>query len=54
MKLTLTRAEYEHLTTAVEGALEELELLMVDLDWYTTELTDRLDTCLEILGKVEE
>lgn len=51
--LVLNEAEYQHVKTTLEGALEEVELLMSDVDWYTTELPDRLITCLEILETTE-
>lgn len=37
----------------LEGAAEELEDLMKEHDYYTTELPDRLQTCLEILGRAK-
>jgi hypothetical protein len=50
----LTTAEYEHLKTTLEGCYEELEDLMSGNDWYTTELVDRIQTCLEILEGARE
>lgn len=51
--LTLTGAEYEHLKITLEGCKEEFEELMHTKDWYVTELTDRIETALEILATAE-
>lgn len=51
MKLTITKPEYEHLKVSIEGAIEEFEELMRTHDYYTTELSDRLTTCLEIIKR---
>lgn len=51
--LTLTPAEYLHLVNTLEGCQEEIETLIQDVDWYTTELPDRLTTALEILETAE-
>lgn len=47
--LNLTLAEFEHLVTTLEGAHEEFEVLMTDVSWYSTELTERIETCLLML-----
>lgn len=47
--LNLSLAEYEHLITTLEGAHEEFEVLMTDVSWYTTEITERIETCLMML-----
>lgn len=52
-KLTLSAPELEHLKVTMEGCIEELEELMSTHDYYVTELTDRLATCLEILGRAK-
>jgi hypothetical protein len=52
-KLTLTKPELEHLKVTLEGAQEEFEELMKEHDYFTTELTDRLATCLEIVGRAK-
>lgn len=52
-KLELSEPEYQHITVTLEGAIEELEELMRDNDFYTTELTERLAQCLEILERAE-
>lgn len=51
--LTLTPAEYLHLVNTLEGCQEEIETLIQEVDWYTTELPDRLTTALEILETAE-
>jgi hypothetical protein len=53
MKLNLTKPEYEHFRVTLEGAIEEFEMLMKEHEYYTTELSDRLATCLEILERAE-
>ena len=52
-QLTLTAAEFEHLTVTLEGAIEEFEELMREHDYFVTELSDRLSTCLEIVERAE-
>lgn len=52
-KLTLSAPELEHLKVTMEGAIEELEELMQTHEYYVTELTDRLTTCLEIIGRAK-
>ena len=50
---SLTLSEYEHLITTLEGAHEEFEVLMSDVSWYTTELTERIHTCLLMLESTQ-
>jgi hypothetical protein len=52
-KLDLSDAEYEHCTTAVEGAIEEFEELETEVEWFVTETVDRLQVCLEILRRAK-
>lgn len=52
--LNLTLAEFEHLVTTLEGAHEEFEVLMTDVSWYSTELTERIETCLLMLESHKE
>ena len=52
--LVLSPAEHMHLVNTMEGCLEELEMLMIEVSWYTTELPDRLITALEILKSSEK
>ena len=49
--LTLTAAEYEHLTVTLECVVEELEELMKEHEYYVTELSDRTRTCIEIIER---
>jgi hypothetical protein len=46
---SLNLAEYEHLVTTLEGCYEEFEELMRTKDWFSTELTDRIETAIEII-----
>lgn len=52
-KLELTKPEYEQFRVTLEGAVEEFEELMKTHDYYVTELSDRLLTCLEILKRAK-
>lgn len=54
INLSLDLAEWEHLVTTLEGCHEELEVLMTDVSWYSTELTERIETCLMILENQRE
>jgi hypothetical protein len=49
----LSEAEFQRLVTTFQGAQEELEELIKEVDWYTSELPDRIDICLEILQTSE-
>ena len=49
--LTLTPIEQQHLIDTLENCYEEFEQLMIDREWFVTEIVDRIETCLEILGK---
>lgn len=49
----LSDAEYLMLENTLTGMQEELEELMKEIDWYTSELPDRVETCLEILRTCE-
>jgi hypothetical protein len=53
MTLRLTHPEYHSIILTLEGCIEELEILMREHDWYTTELPDRLQTCIEILERAQ-
>lgn len=49
IKYELSLGENEHLITTLEGCLVEFETLMSDISWYSTELTERIETCLLLL-----
>jgi hypothetical protein len=51
MNLELSKAEFEHIKVTLEGAAEEFEELMREHDYFTTEMPDRLASCLEIVGR---
>lgn len=50
-KIELTPAEYEQITCDIENCIEEFEELSRDIDWFTTDMPDRLRTCLQIIKK---
>jgi hypothetical protein len=52
--LTMSPAEFEQITCDLEGTIEELEMLSEDVDWYVTDLPDRLRICLEILTRGQD
>jgi len=54
IKYELSLAEDAHLVTTLEGCLTELEALMTDVSWYSTELTERIETCLLMLESHRE
>ena len=54
IKLELSLGEFEHLVTAIEGSIAELEILMSDLSWFTSESVERLQTCLLLLESQRE
>jgi hypothetical protein len=45
----LSKAEYEHFTTTLEGAIEEFEELENQHEWFSTNVVQRLEDCLELL-----
>lgn len=51
--MRITKAQIETLRTTLEGCAEELEELMRELEFYVTELPDRIEGCLMILDNVE-
>lgn len=54
INLSLSLGEYEHLVTAIEGSIEEFEILMADVSWFTSESVERLQTCLLMLESHRE
>ena len=52
--LTLTFPEVQHLVSTLENCYEEFEQLMIDREWFVTEVVDRITTCLEILSRDAE
>lgn len=53
LTLTISTREFEQLTCDIECCIDELTELSKNVDWYTTDLPDRLLTCLEILSRAE-
>lgn len=51
LRLNMTPAEYEQITCDIENSIEEFEELSREVDWFTTDMPDRLRTCLEIITK---
>lgn len=47
--LELTGAEYEFLKETLLSCKAEFEELMKEKEWYSTEVTDRIESSLEIL-----
>lgn len=52
--IKISEAEWQQLTCDIECAIEELEELSSEVDWYVTDLPSRLQTALEILTPEEE
>jgi hypothetical protein len=52
-RLELTKPEYEQLNVDIENAIEEFETLSKDVDWFVTDMPDRLRTCLEIIRRAK-
>lgn len=46
---TLSDAQYEHVITAIEGAIEELEDVEATHDWFTSLTPERLVDALQML-----
>ena len=49
MKINLSKAEYEHVITAIEGAIEEFVEIEDNVDWFSTLTIERLEDALELL-----
>ena len=49
--IKLSDAEFQQITCDVENAVEEFEQLSSDLDFYVTDMPERLRTVLEILNR---
>lgn len=52
--ITLSAAEYEQITCDIENAVEEFEQLSSDLDYYVTDMPERLRTVLEIINREQD
>lgn len=50
-QLNITPAEYEQLTVDVENARDEFIELSRTVDWFCTDMPERLETCLTILRR---
>lgn len=53
MKLDLTRAEFEQIVVDLENARDEFVELSRTVEWYATDMEERLETCLAILRRAE-
>ena len=54
IKLEVSPAEFEQITVDVEAAIQELDILSEEIDWFVTDLPDRLRTALEIINREQE
>lgn len=52
-QLDLTPAEYEQITVDLENAVEEFTELSNTVEWFVTDMPERLQTCLAILRRAE-
>lgn len=46
---TLSDAQHEHIITAIEGAIEELEEMETTHDWFSSVTPERLQDALDII-----
>lgn len=51
--LRLSTREWNQLTVDIENAIDELTELSANVEWFCTEMPERLLTCLEILSRAE-
>lgn len=51
VKIEMSQAEFEQITVDLEASIQELEILSDEVDWFVTDLPDRLRTALEILNR---
>jgi len=51
LRLDITPAEFEQLTCDIENAIEEFEELSKEIDWFVSDMPDRLRTCLQIIKR---
>jgi hypothetical protein len=51
VKLVLSTVEFEQITVDLENAVSEFETLSKEVDWFVTDMPDRLLTCLEIIKR---
>lgn len=52
-QLEMTPAEFEQVIVDIENARDEFIELSRTVDWYATDMDERLDTCLAILQRAE-
>lgn len=48
-KFELSDAQHEHIITAIEGAIEELEEMETTHDWFSSVTPERLQDALDII-----
>lgn len=52
-RLDLTPAEYEQITVDIENAIEEFTELSKTVDWYCSDMPERLQTGLDIIRRAK-
>lgn len=52
-QLEMTPAEFEQVIVDIENARDEFTELSRTVDWFCTDMPERLDTCLAILRRAE-
>lgn len=48
-KFELSDAQYEHVVTAIESAIEEMEEMEITHDWFSSVTPERLQDALDII-----
>lgn len=52
-QLELSNAEYEQITVDLENSIEEFTELSNTVEWFVTDMPERLQTCLAILRRAK-
>lgn len=52
-QLEMSNAEYEQITVDLENSIEEFTELSNTVDWYCSDMPERLQTCLAILRRAK-
>jgi hypothetical protein len=52
-QLELSNAEYEQIIVDIENSRDEFTELSRTVDWFCTDMPERLDTCLAILRRAK-
>lgn len=51
--LILTYPAAQHVISTLEDCAAEFEELMIEKEWFVTEVVDRIETALEVLATAE-